>query len=209
MPGHGRWPQISRIYRAPHAAPPSPSPPPSFSLRLHLHLPCCHRRQNMTARRGQSGHSLRRSRGGNSAQFSWFQGGCVRLFFITACGEVSFTKIRGLRGATLLTCWKNSIFSFLAGVSVIAFSPPSCSALLFPSIHLSPFLSAPSKPVIVGNWVGGSCHLCLCGLGSALEGPWEGGLMHLFSRYSWTPTEGNVLVTGHQPQLVKELCFVF
>lgn len=33
--------------------------------------------------------------------------------------------------------------------------------------------------------------------------------MHLFSRYSWTPTEGNVLVTGHEPQLVKELCFVF
>lgn len=146
VPGHGRWPQISRCYRAPHAAPPAPSPPPSFSLRLHLHLPCCHRRQNMTARRGQSGHGLRRSRGGNSAQFSWFQGGCVRLFFITACGEVSFTKTGGLRGATLLTCWKNSIFSFLVGVFVIAFSPPSCSAPPFslPSTYHLSFLLLPS-----------------------------------------------------------------
>lgn len=55
----------------------------------------------MTARRGQCGHSLRRSQGGNSVQFSWFQGGFVRLFFITACGEISFIKIVRLGGATL------------------------------------------------------------------------------------------------------------
>lgn len=65
-------------------------------------------RPNMTARRGQSGHSLRRSRGGSSAQFSWFQGGFVRPLFITACGEISFIKMVRLGGVTLLTtCWKN------------------------------------------------------------------------------------------------------
>lgn len=94
------WPQISWIYRAPHAAPrPVPPPLPRSGLLLHLLLPSGRRRQNMTARRGQSGHSLRRSRGGNSVQFSWFQGGFVRLCFITACGEISFIKIVRLRGA--------------------------------------------------------------------------------------------------------------
>lgn len=57
-----RWPQISWIYRAPHAAlPPSlPCLPPA--PLLHLLLPSGRRRPNMTARREQSGHSLRRSR---------------------------------------------------------------------------------------------------------------------------------------------------
>lgn len=88
----------------------------------------------MTARRGQSGHSLRRSLGGNSAQFSWFQGAFVRLVFITACGEISFIKMVRLRGVTLLTtCWKNNFFSFLVGVFVIAFSP-------LPALPLPPHL---------------------------------------------------------------------
>ena len=121
-----RWPQISWIYRAPHTAPPA-APLPPFGLCLHLLLPSSRLRQNTAARRGQRGHSLGRSRGGNCAQFSWSQGGFVPLFFITACGEISFIKIVRLGGATLLTRWKNRIFSFLAGVFVIALSPPSYS----------------------------------------------------------------------------------
>lgn len=72
-----RWPQISWIYRAPHAAPPPSLPCLPLAPLLHLLLPsgCCG--LSVTARRGQSGHSLRRSRGGSSAQFSWFQGGFV------------------------------------------------------------------------------------------------------------------------------------
>lgn len=132
-----RWPQISWIYRAPHAALPPSLPCLPLAPLLHPLPPNGRQRQNVTARRGQSGHSLRRSRGGSSTQFSWFQGGFVRLLFITACGEIPFIKMLRLRGVTPLTTrCKNIISSPLSvRVFVIAFSPlpaPPLSRSLLP-----------------------------------------------------------------------------
>lgn len=164
------WPQISWIYRAPHAALPPSLPCLPLAPLLHPLPPNGRQRQNVTARRGQSGHSLRRSRGGSSTQFSWFQGGFVRLLFITACGEIHFVKMVRLRGVTPLTTrCKNIIFPpFGEGVCDCFFSPSCPTPLSFPP-SLPSFLSAPSLPIVVGGWGWGASAASLSASGVGLS----------------------------------------